>query len=232
MRALPGCHGGCSECLTATALAPFKSAGLVTADGKRFLCLDSRRERAALPKRERVPDYHYNCPESAALIEALTAASLEVKTAFACMTDQFFVSTATWGLSLWEAQVGIRTDESLSLAVRRAAVQRQLVANGNTTEEMVRELAETMTGYQARVVINDDYSFSLEFLGVRTELVDIDVSEIRAIVEQIKPAHLCFIISGPTWADVESTGLTWQWFEDHPATWEEFEAKFCIHGEE
>ena len=89
-----------------------------------------------------------------------------------------------------------------------------------------------MTGYQARVVINDDYSFSLEFLGVRTELVDIDVSEIRAIVEQIKPAHLCFIISGPTWADVESTGLTWQWFEDHPATWEEFEAKFCIHGEE
>jgi hypothetical protein len=232
MRALPSCHGSCSECWAATALAPLGSAGLVTADGKRFLCLDSRRERAALPKRERVPDYHYGCPESTALIEALAAASLEVKTAFACMTDQFFVSTATWGLRLWEAQVGLKTDESLPLAVRRSAVQRQLVASGNTTEEMVRELAETMTGFRAKVVINDDYSFSLEFLGAKTELVGIDVSEIQAVVEQIKPAHLRFIISGPTWEDVESAGLTWQWFEAPPATWEEFEAKFCIHGEE
>ena len=97
---------------------------------------------------------------------------------------------------------------------------------------MVRELAETMTGFRAKVVINDDYSFSLEFLGAKTELVGIDVSEIQAVVEQIKPAHLRFIISGPTWEDVESAGLTWQWFEAPPATWEEFEAKFCIHGEE
>lgn len=231
MRALPGCHAGCSGCLAATALAPFGSAALLTADGKRFLCLHSRREQTALPKRERVPDYHCSCPESAALIEALAAASLEAKTAFACMADQFFVDTATWGLRLWEAQVGLKTDESLPLAVRRAAVQRQLVTIGNTTEEMVRELAEAMTGYRARVVINDDYSFSLKFLGERTELVDIDVSEIQAVVEQIKPAHLRFIISGPTWADAESAGLTWQWFEDHPATWEEFEAKFCTHKE-
>ena len=58
------------------------------------------------------------------------------------------------------------------------------------------------------------------------------MSEIRAVVEQIKPAHLRFIISGLTWLDVESIGLIWQWFDDNPTTWGEFESKFCIHGKE
>ena len=87
-----------------------------------------------------------------------------------------------------------------------------------------------MTGYEARVVVNSaDYSFSLEFLGESNTLADIDVSQVRNMVEQIKPAHLRFIISGLTWADVESVGLTWQWFEDNPTTWEQFESKFCVH---
>ena len=91
-------------------------------------------------------------------------------------------------------------------------------------------LAMAMTGYEARVVVNSaDYSFSLEFLGESNTLADIDVSQVRNMVEQIKPAHLRFIISGLTWADVESVGLTWQWFEDNPTTWEQFESKFCVH---
>jgi len=185
-----------------------------------------------LPKRERVPDYHYVNEQSKALIETLADASLEAKAALEDVINQFFVDTATWGLALWEQQLGIQTDTSLSMEARRTAVRQKLVANGNTTEEMVRQLAETITGYEARVVINDDYSFSLEFLGEKNQLADIDVEEVRTIVEQIKPAHLRFIISGLTWADIESVFLTWQYFEDNPTTWEEFESKFCIHAKD
>lgn len=179
--------------------------------------------------RERVPDYHYACEQSRAIIETLTDASLAAKAALADVIDQFFVETATWGLSLWEHQVGLETDGSLSLAARRAAVRQKLVASGNTTAEMVRQLAESITGYEARVIVNSDYSFSLEFLGEANILADIDVEEVRAIVEQIKPAHLCFVIAGITWADLESVGPTWQWFQDNPTTWAEFESKFCVH---
>lgn len=186
--------------------------------------------RENLPKRERVPDYHYACQQSKAIIETLADASLEAKAALADVIDQFSVDTATWGLTLWEQQTGIETDTSLTTEARRAAVKQKLVASGNTTAEMVRQLAESITGYEARVIVNDDYSFSLEFLGEANTLADIDVDEIRAIVEEIKPAHLLFIISGLTWADVESVMLTWQWFEDNPTTWAEFESKFCIHA--
>ena len=185
-----------------------------------------------LPERERVPAYYYACQQSRAILEALTDASMEAKAALEDVIAQFFLQTATWSLPLWERQVGIEPDPSLPEEARRTALKRKLVANGNTTAEMVRGLAVAITGYQARVLLNDDYSFSLEFLGERTTLADIDVSEVRAVVEQIKPAHLRFIISGLTWDNVEGIGLTWQWFEDNPTSWEEFEAKFCVHGED
>lgn len=185
-----------------------------------------------LPRRELVPAYYLAHEQSRAIIETLADASLEAKTALADVMDQFFVDTATWGLSLWEWQVGLQTDTSLSVDARRAAIRQKLVASGNTTAEMVRGLAESITGYEARVIVNSDYSFSLEFLGERNALADIDVEEVRSVVEQIKPAHLRFVISGITWADVESVDLTWQYFEDNPTTWAEFESKFCVHAKD
>ena len=181
-----------------------------------------------LTERELVPGYHLACAQSRALIETLTDASLDAKAALEDVMDQFFVETATWGL--WEQQVGIETDHSLSQADRRAAIKQSLVASGNTTAEMVRQLAEAITGYEARVIVNQDYSFSLEFLGEKNELADIDVEGLRSVVEQIKPAHLRFVISGVTWGDIESVGLTWQYFETNKMTWAEFESKFCVHA--
>lgn len=185
-----------------------------------------------LPQRELAPAYYLAHEQSRAIIETLADASLEAKTALADVMNQFFVDTATWGLALWEWQVGLQTDTSLSLDTRRAAIRQKLVASGNTTAEMVRGLAESITGYEARIIVNSDYSFSLEFLGERNELADIDVEEVRSVVEQIKPAHLRFVISGITWADIESVNLTWQYFEDNPTTWAEFESKFCVHAKD
>lgn len=129
----------------------------------------------ALSMRERVPDYHYASEQSKALIETLEDASLEAKAALEDVMAQFFINTATWGLALWEQQVGIETDNSLSLESRRSAILQKLVASGNTTAEMIRGLAETITGYEAKVEVNDDYSFSLSFWGEQTKLAAIDV---------------------------------------------------------
>ena len=76
-----------------------------------------------LPQRERVPEYHYASAQSRALIEALEDASLEAKAALEDVMAQFFINTATWGLTLWEQQVGIETDTSLSVEARRSAIQ-------------------------------------------------------------------------------------------------------------
>ena len=165
---------------------------------------------SVLPKREQVPAYHYISEQSRALIDMLEDASLEAKTALEDVMAQFFVDTAT----------------------RRAAIRQKLVASGNTTSEMIRGLAETLTGYEAKVEVNDDYSFSLSFWGEKNQLAAIDVAELKTVVEQIKPAHLRFVISGITWADLESVNMTWKYFEDNPTTWAQLESMFCIHAKE
>lgn len=188
---------------------------------------------SSLPPRQRAPDRYYRHPQTAAILEALEDESELSAGQVEDLLDQFFVDTATWSLYLWEQKYGIAVDESKPLADRRTAVRDKMAATGNTTAEMVCQLAMALTGYEARVVVHSaDYSFSLEFLGEENTLADIDVSQVRQMVESIKPAHLRFIISGITWDDVESVGITWQWFEDRPTTWEEFEGMVCIHAKE
>ena len=185
---------------------------------------------SSLPIRERIPDRYYRQPQTTAILEALEKQSAISAAQATDLLDQFFIETATWSLQLWESKYGIQLDPSKTLAERRAAVRDKMTAAGNTTAEMIRQLAMTLTGYEARVVVNSsDYSFSLEFLGEANTLADIDMRQVRRMVEQIKPAHLQFMISGLTWDDTESTDLTWQWFDDNPVTWAEFESKFCIH---
>ena len=55
---------------------------------------------STLPNRERVPEYHYASEQSKALIDMLEDASLEAKAALEDVMAQFFVDTATWGLTL------------------------------------------------------------------------------------------------------------------------------------
>ena len=63
---------------------------------------------STLPNRERVPEYHYASEQSKALIDMLEDASLEAKAALEDVMAQFFVATATWGLTLWEQQAEAR----------------------------------------------------------------------------------------------------------------------------
>lgn len=185
-----------------------------------------------LPKREQVPAYHYVSEQSKALIDSLEDASLEAKAALEDVMAQFFVDTATWGLALWEQQVGIKVDNKLPLAARRVAIKRKLVACGNTTAEMICALAEMLTGYEAKVEVHDDYSFSLSFWSEQDHFATIDTAELQAVVEQIKPAHLRLIIAGITWADLESADLTWDYFDDNPTTWAQLESMLYVHEKE
>lgn len=188
---------------------------------------------SSLPPRQRVPDRYYRHPQTAAILGALEDESDLSAGQVEDLLDQFFVETATWSLYFWEEKYGVAVDELKPLEDRRTAVRAKMTAAGNTTAEMIRQLAMVITGYEARVVVHSaDYSFSLEFLGEENTLADIDVSQVRRMVESIKPAHLRFIISGITWDDVESVGITWRWFEDRPTAWEEFEGMFCIHAKE
>ena len=181
---------------------------------------------------ERMPNRLRKSPYTVGVSEPLTEAAMAYFEATLNVADQFFVPTATWGLGAWERLVGITPAANQTLEQRRSAVVAKLCSTGTTNAEMIRALAEALTGYGARVSENfGDYSFSLRFFGETAGFINIDADLLMETVEVIKPAHLRFVIEPITWSDLEEAQLTWQQLEDQFDSWAALESAFYCHGE-
>jgi hypothetical protein len=103
--------------------------------------------------------------------------------------DQFFVQTATWGLVHWENELGIYSDPSKPISQRRAVVESKLRGSGSFSGRLVQNVAEAYYVGNVDVTFQPaEWSFTIYFkdtIGVPPNLDDI-----KAMIEEIKPAHL------------------------------------------
>ena len=97
--------------------------------------------------------------------------------------------TATWGLDLWEAALGLPTDPAQALEQRRAAVAAKLRGRETTTPALIREISEALLGVP--VTVSEIYS------GYRVEIcfdaqgeLPAGLEDLRRQLDQIMPAHL------------------------------------------
>lgn len=189
-------------------------------------------EWADLNQLERLPNRLRKSPYTVGVSEPMTEVAMGYWQATLNVADQFFVPTATWGLTEWERLVGISPAAGQTLAARRSAVIAKLCSTGTTNAAMIRALAEALTGYGARVTENfGAYSFSLRFVGETSGFIVIDTDLLIHTVEEIKPAHLRFVIEPITWADIEDAELTWERLETLFHSWIELESSFYCHKE-
>ena len=182
---------------------------------------------------ERLPNRLRESPYTVGVSTPMTELAQAYWEATLNVADQFFVPTATWGLPEWERLVGITPAAGATLESRRSAVIAKLCSTGTTNAEMIRALAEALTGYGAKVTENfGSYSFSLRFYGEVGGFINIDADLLLETVEVIKPAHLQFVVEPISWADIEEAQLTWQQLEDQFDSWEALENAFYCHGED
>lgn len=101
---------------------------------------------------------------------------------------QLFVNTATWGLTDWEEFVGIRTDTSRDIALRRRDILVKLAAPASVTPAWLTDLANRFLRNPSAEVIphNEEYWFEVWF-----DLDDLlSWGDLRAAIKLYKPAHL------------------------------------------
>ena len=188
---------------------------------------------ADLNQLERLPGRLRKSPYTVGVSEPMTEMGMAYWQATLNVADQFFVPTATWGLKEWERLVGITPAVGQTLADRRSTVIAKLCSTGTTNAAMIRALAEALTGYGAKVTENfGEYSFSLRFFGETAGFITIDAELLMRTVEEIKPAHLRFVIEPITWADLEAAALTWEQLEAQFDSWAALESAFYCHLEE
>lgn len=130
--------------------------------------------------------------------------------------DQFFVTTATWGLQLWEGELGQETDLFKPIEQRRSVVQSKLRGSGKFSGQLVKSVSAAYESGAVDVTFNPPaYSFSVRF--VDTLGIPPNLDDLKTAIEEIKPAHMAVEylfrylmlseIESMTLAQVEATTL-------------------------
>ncbi len=132
--------------------------------------------------RTRVPEYYYDDPSTAAILEALERAGTRLLTALEDYLQQLDVTRATWGLPLWEDRHGIEPADTSDLDARRSTVMAKIRGTGTATTELVQAVADAWKN-GAVLVGETTQSILLTFVGQYGIPSDID-----ALIETVRAA--------------------------------------------
>ena len=167
---------------------------------------------------EYLPSFYHNSDIVKAFMES---SSIEVDTIKAYVEDlskNLYVKTATWGLDLFEEELGLVTDKSVSYEERRERILAKKRGNGTTTKAMIKNTAEAFSGGEVEVIENfSDYSFIVKFVGVKG--IPKNLALFKKMIEEIKPAHLNYELAFTytVWDMIISKNNVWNDFNSQ--TW-------------
>lgn len=132
------------------------------------------------------------------------------------LENQMFVKTATWGLKLYEKELGIRVDENKPIEERRSIVLAKMRASNNINEKAIQSVAENFKNGQVSLKFQDG-SIIIYFNDVKGKPKNTE--DIKRAIEEIIPAHLGikFEYIYNSWGDF----LNFNWQDISKNTWGE-----------
>lgn len=167
---------------------------------------------------EYLPAFYGNSSEVATLQAALDPQAQALRDAVQDLLAQLNVSSATWGLSLWEGALGLSTEAAKDTDYRRTRVISKLRGHGSTTAALVEAVAASFSNGDVDVIQYPEESrFEVKFTG--TIGIPPNLDDLKAAIEEIKPAHLAcsYIIIYRTWSMIG----TKTWGELASKTWDD-----------
>ena len=167
-----------------------------------------------------LPSFYHNSNVIRSFIDSNSIEANILKDYVEDLNNNLYVKTATWGLDLFEEELGLTTDKSISYEERRERILAKKRGNGTTTKAMIKNTAEAFSGGEVEVIENfNDYSFIVKFIG--TKGIPKNLTLFRKMIEEIKPAHLNYELAFTytVWSMVMATDNTWTDFNNK--TWVE-----------
>lgn len=157
-----------------------------------------------------LPDYLRG---SQVVLSILNAQGVEIDQLKAGVYDvlsQFYVETATWGLELWEEMIGLKSYAGKPLDQRRSRIISKLRGMGTVTVSLIKNVAESYIYGTVEVMEHPEaYSFTVKFIDTRGIPPNLD--DVKAAIEEIKPAHLAvdYQFTYTTYGEIKGWGLTY-----------------------
>lgn len=153
--------------------------------------------------------------------DSINTENEELQLAIKDLENQLFVSTATWGLSLWEKYCGLDISESDSFENRRSRIMTKLRGQGTATKDMLKNALLGFEGGTVEIIENNnDYSFTLKFSDESVVPTTENIQKMLNIIKDIRPAHLNYdyTFKYNWWGKQDTNDTTW---ENGTSTWED-----------
>ncbi|WP_341320304.1 YmfQ family protein [Solibacillus sp. FSL H8-0523] len=157
-----------------------------------------------------LPPIYQEILEIKAIQDTIAPEIGNAKYSVASTIDQMFIETATWGLALWEKELGIVTDISKPEHFRREIVKARLRGRGTVTKQLIINTAKAFSGGDVEVIEYPAESrFVVRFVGVLG--IPPNLAGLIEEIDNIKPAHLQY--------EFEYTYTTWDMLKQ--LTWDD-----------
>lgn len=136
-----------------------------------------------------LPDYYGHVLEMKVLMQTEGVQFDQLQMDLEDQLNQRFVSTATWGLSDWEKELGIIAPVGQPLSQRRSVVRSKLRGIGKFSGKLLKTVAEAYDNGTVDVTFNPAAgTFEVQF--VDTQGIPPNLNDLKAAIDEIIPAHL------------------------------------------
>jgi uncharacterized protein YmfQ (DUF2313 family) len=125
--------------------------------------------------------------------------------------DECYVKTASKLLDRYEKIYGIKIDLSKSDIVRREKIKAKMTGTGTFTKQMLLNYLLSFAGGKAEIIEqSQNYKFRIKFNDYYRVPDSSSISEIYAITDELKPAHLAYdhTFTYDFWGNLDNT-ITW-----------------------
>lgn len=151
-----------------------------------------------------LPQFLEHDPTFAATLESLSKEHEKQRLTLMDITKQFFVKTATWGLSDWEEFVGLEHNPVDTVQTRRNKILMKLAGADSVTVPFLTRLVNLYVADSQAVVIDHPDTYSIEILYHGGQIMN--YAKLRDAVNIYIPAHIGYKLVTITQADLSYHG--------------------------
>lgn len=126
---------------------------------------------------------------------------------------QLFIDTATWGLAFYEKELDIQINLNKPIEARRAAIKAKWQAGSKIDRYILESVATAILN--TVVTVSFDGRIIFTFSSNKDDRVQ-NIGEFYRIVEDIKPAHLPFLLQGEIQSDITISSFFYHWKIPYP----------------
>lgn len=135
---------------------------------------------------------------------------------------QINVDTATWGLDVWEENLGIETDTTKTYEERRSNIKAKVRGTGRVGADLIKNVVDSYTNGGVDVEFGDS-TVTILFNDIHGRPSNMD--DVRHRLERIIPCHLAleYVYRYLLWNEFDGYDKTWDEWDALNLTWDELE---------